>query len=426
MKNNAALLIARRLSPGNPDGRGKQGGSHSPAPVIAVAGIALSVAVMMITLAVVPGFKNSITRKVMGFDSQITLTPLQPLAADGEQAPVAATLTPEVEEHLQHAVPGVDARLTITQPGILKTPDQYQAVVFKAYDRDMSTTFLAENIDEGVLPDYRADSTRNDIVISRTMADALELQAGDRIDGYFFTRNSLRAHRYRVAAIYNSHFNDYDRLAAFMSLREGQSLAGLEPGTGQAIELNGIEPADVAEATLKVKAAASDMFYDGSAGCYYDTCDVFSKSPVYFTWLELLDTNVVVILCLMACVAAVTLISCLFIMILERIRMIGILKSLGADNSLIMRIFLALALKVVMRGVIVGNLIALAVVGVQWYFKVIPLDPEAYYLSWVPVEWAWAQWFILDVAAVAVSLAVMLLPSRIIANIAPSRVMRFE
>lgn len=418
---NVAYYIARRLSPGHP------GGSHrSPAASIAVAGIALSVAVMLLTVAIVPGFKHAITRKVMGFDAQIVMTPLRPLAADEYSSNSVATLSPDITERLMTIAPGADARLTVRQPGLLKTADQYQALVFKAWEGSLEDTFLAENLEEGYLPDYSADSTRNDIVISRLTADALALAPGDRVDAAFFTDAALKMRRYRIAGIYNSHFNDYDRLMAFMSLREGESVAGLKQGEGTAIELRDIPDAELSRATDAAREAASAMFHDGSAGCYYAVENVYQLNPIYFNWLDLLDTNVVIILALMGCVAAATLISCLFIMILERVRMIGILKALGADNRTVMQLFLSLAMKVVLRGLLYGNLLAMALVFVQWRWHLLPLDPESYYLNFVPVEWAWWSFLTVDVAVVVTSLLVMLLPARIAAGISPTKVMRFE
>ena len=175
-----------------------------------------------------------------------------------------------------------------------------------------------------------------------------------------------------------------------------------------------------------MQKVATEAFYNNATNCYLAVNDVYEQKPMYFNWLELLDTNVIVILVLMGCVAAVTLISCLFIMILERVQLIGTLKALGADNGLIARTFLYMAERVVLRGIIIGDIIGLVIVWLQWQVHFIPLDPEAYYLNSVPVEFNWTGIIALNILAALLALAIMLIPTHTVARISPARVMRFE
>lgn len=403
---------------------------RSPAVTIAVTGICLSVTIMLLTLAVVPGFKNQITRKVMGFDAQVMLHPTQPTVNYDGERPLPVTLTPSLKASIDSFLPPTaSAQLAIRLPGILKTPTQFSGLIFKAYDSTgPALDFVAENLEEGAVPryDYEPDSTRYDIVVSRTTATALEIGIGDKVDGYFFGDGNLRARRFTVAAIYNSHFNEYDKLTAFMSPHAARRLTSLGDSQGDAIEIRGLEPDLVEPVSRDMRHVATQAFYDGSADCYLSVNNVYQLDPMYFNWLDLLDTNVIVILSLMACVAAVTLISCLFIMILERVRLIGTLKALGADNPVIARIFLYMAERVVLRGILLGDIIGLLLVWLQWQFKLMPLDPESYYLSSVPVEFNWPGIIILNLAAAVMALVIMILPTHIVARISPANVMRFE
>ncbi|MDE7473698.1 MAG: hypothetical protein K2M68_08970 [Muribaculaceae bacterium] len=275
-------------------------------------------------------------------------------------------------------------------------------------------------------PDYSADSTRYDIVVSRTTADALQLSRGDKVNAYFFVDNNLKPRRFTVAGIYNSHFNEFDKLMAYVSMPAVRSIAGLPDGAGNDIEIRGIGRDDVTDARIAMQHVVSDAFYDGTTSCYLAVNDAFEKDPMYFNWLDLLDTNVIVILVLMGCVAAVTLVSCLVIMILERVTLIGTLKSLGATNGIIERMFLYMAQRIVLRGIILGDVIGLLLVWLQWQFALLPLDPEAYYLNAVPVEFNWTGIALLNIGAVVLSLAIMLIPAHMVSRISPARVMRFE
>ncbi|MCM1449974.1 MAG: FtsX-like permease family protein [Clostridiales bacterium] len=427
---NIALYIARRLSLGRYDAESGVTERRSPAVAIAITGISLSIVIMLLTLAIVPGFKHQVTRKVMGFDAQVTMHPTQPTAGYDGQRGLPVTYTPALESKIESCLPkGAVAEPAIRVPGILKTDDQFSGLIFKAYStQGKALDFLSENLEEGGIPDYDecVDSTRYDIVISRTTANNLGLTLGQRVDGFFFGNDNLRARKFRVAGIYNSYFNEYDKLQAFMSPDAARRLASLGDRQCDMIEIRGLAVDEIPSVRESLVKVASETFHDGSADCYLAVNDVYELDPMYFNWLDLLDTNVVVILSLMACVAAVTLISCLFIMILERVRLIGTLKALGADNAHVAGIFLYMAERVVLRGILIGDIVGLALVWLQWRFNLLPLDPESYYLSSVPVEFNWNGIIVLNVAAVIISLLIMVLPTHIVARISPSRVMRFE
>lgn len=417
----APLFISRRLSlKRDADGR-----HRSPAVVIAVAGIALSVAVMMITLAIVPGFRNKVTHKVMGFESQVTLTPVRPDGYENVTA-VPAVCPPRFVEMIKSRYPEAEVGLAVKLPGILKTDDQFAGLVFNTVDGPDALDFLEQNIVEGAMPDYAADSTLYHIVISQATARALEVGPGDRIDGYFFHDDNLRARRFTIAAIYNSRFNDFDRLIAFMSMPAAQRLLQLDADRGTEIRIRRLPDDLVGEACADIARIAGTAFADGVLPDYVEATDVYSQNPMYFNWLDLLDTNVAVILWLMSCVGAVTLISCLFIMILERVRLIGTLKSIGATNAQVIRIFMLMAERVVIRGILIGDAIAVTFILLQRKYALLSLNPDAYYLDTVPVEFNWTGFILLNIAAALLAFAIMLIPAITISRISPARVVRFE
>ncbi|MBD5214610.1 MAG: ABC transporter permease [Bacteroidales bacterium] len=418
---NAALYISRRLSLK----RNTPGEQRSPAVTIAIIGIAIAVAVMMLTLSVVPGFKNEITRKVMSFDAQLTAQPLLPLTLDNPAAS-AVRLSPDLAELIATDMPDANATLNIRLPGILKTAEHFDGLVFQAYSNPATLDYIAGDMISGSIPDYTCDSTRYDIVISRHTARLLDIDTGDHIDGYFFANDNLRARKFTIAGIYDSHFNDFDRLTCFMSYPAASRLADFDENEGTTIQIRGLDSDELIEARRRLSSIFSDAFHSGITSQYLEVTDVYQQNPMYFNWLDLLDTNVTVIIVLMAIVGSVTLISCLFIIILERIKLIGTLKALGTTDSMLRQIFLYMAERIVIRGIVIGDIIALILITLQYYLRLLPLDPESYYLSSVPVEYNWLGFLTLNIAAAIIALSVMIVPVLTISRIAPARVMRFE
>lgn len=418
---NVALFIARRISL-----RRDNGHRRSPAVTIAVTGIALSTVIMLLTLAVVPGFKNQIRDKLMGFDAEISLSQAASYQYGESDGGSALRLTDDVERAIKSAVGQARISLSLRQPGILKTDSAFAGVVFHGYGAGHDWGFVSDNLIKGRVPDYTNPESANDIVISRVTADALGLDTCDRINTYFFSDDNLRTRRFNIAGIYDSHFGEYDKLTAYMWLPQLQKTAAMDSDEGSVIEIRGIAPDSIETVTKALQNVMARAYYDGITPQYMRPDNVYHTGAMYFNWLDLLDTNVIVIMILMGCVAGVTLVSCLFIMILERINLIGTLKAIGADNATIRRMFIYMAERIVIRGILAGNAAGLALVWLQWRFRLIPLDPEAYYLSYVPVEFNWSGIAVMNLCAIALSLIIMILPTHIVANISPSRVMRYE
>lgn len=419
---NLELYIARRL-------RFRRDSRHgvSPSIPIAVTGVALSVIVMMVAISVVLGFKREIRDKVMGFDSQIVITAAQETYDPSDYQPLVPVVLTDTLRQILHAALPDDAQisLTCTRPAMLKTDDDFLGIVLKGIGAGSDVSFIESNIIAGNMPDL-SDQDINNAVISGSMARSLGLAVGDKVHCYFFIDDNVRARNLTVAAIYESHFGEYDALYAFCGIGMMQRLLGLSPDEGSAIEITGIPASDIASATASAYEVLGQAYHEGITDRWYTADNVLHTGALYFNWLELLDTNVIVILILMALVSGFTLVSSLFIIILERVRMIGLLKALGATGSTIRRIFIYLAERLVLLGMLIGNVVAVTLLILQSRFHLIPLDPEAYYLNFVPIEMNWWYIILLNIGVIGISALMLLLPSHIIAKISPAQTMRYE
>lgn len=409
---NVPYFISRRLSL-----RGDAAEGTFTGVVIAVGGVALSLAVMMISVAVVTGFRHEIRNKVEGFDSQIVLY----------HNDRYITLTDTLRSLVLGVAPDASVSVVGQRPGILKTPDSFIGLNFKGITADYDTAFITSAIKEGALPDLHvADDSDPSILISRHVASRLDLATGDNINGYFFTDGTVRARRFRISGIYDTHFGDFDRMNVFVAKPVLDGISLTAPDQGSRIEVSGLGSAEISPAAGKLYESLIGTYSQGHISDMPLVTDVNSMGALYFNWLELLDANVIVILALMGAVAGFTLISSLFIIILRRVKLIGILKSQGATTGFISRIFIAVSMRIVFIGMILGNLLALALIALQDKLHVVPLDPNAYYLDYVPVELGFISWLALNVGVAAAGYVVVVLPSRIVATISPSETMRYE
>ena len=391
--------------------------------IIAIAGIALSVTVMLISIAVMSGFRSEIRQKVIGFDSQLSIG----LTPDTDpDSPIL--LSYDDISPLREMLPSnVKYALTGRQPAILKTTDNFSGSVIKGVDRNYDWSFIKSNLVEGTVPDYSADSTEYHIVVSRTLARALSLEPGQKIDTYFLGDGAYRIRRLKIAGIYDTHFSEYDRNMIFGSLLMIQRVADVPDSFATMIEINGLPDDDAIDnAEHTIISTYLDQLYTGKTQRHYTVLNIHKTAALFFNWLALLDTNVKVILTLMSLLTLLTLVSSLFILILRRVNMIGVLKALGASNRQIRSIFIIMSVRILIRGLIIGNIVGLGLLYIQRVTGIIPLNPDAYYLDHVPVEIHWPVILALNVAIIVLSLFMLLLPSAIITTIPPSKAIRYE
>lgn len=394
---------------------------------IAVGGIALALIIMMVSIAVVTGFKNEIRRKVAGFNSEITVYPQSRTLADVTAMKIDGSLLQAIE----CIAPEARAAGAIELPGILKTPDAFQGVMVKALEPDADGyRFISGSLAEGSMPADSAGQTQPAVTISASIARKLGLVTGDKVDMHFVTGGSLRTRRATVTGIYDTHFNEYDNRFIYVTPATARSIGRLADDEVTSVEINGVGIENVPEVSGMLSAALLPVAAQASKGggsiVSYYVDNVLLAGQSYFSWLALLDTNVVVILILMSLVSGFTLVSSLFILILERVRTIGILKSLGATNAQIRGIFIYMAERLVARGLIIGNAVCIPLLLSQSRWHIIPLDAESYFLSYVPVEVSWTAILLLNAAVVAVSALILIAPSHLVATLSPSESMRYE
>lgn len=416
------LFIARRMRlrrPGN-DGRRSSAGT-----VIAVTGIAVSFIVMLLSVVVMLGFKHEIKSKIAGFDSQLIVYP-QPSKVTGIVSG-NIELTTLLQQMISETLPESDVKINIATPVIFKTADDFQGMIIRGIDVEQGDSFIESNLIRGVMPDLDVDSISSQVVIPAVMASRLLLDVGDKIQAYFVSQNSVKVRNMEVSGIFDTHFSDYDKVYAFARTDFLQDVTGLERNQGSTISINNLgDDEAIDQATTKLENTIYQRAASNPDVPLYELRNIHSTGAAYFSWLALLDTNVVVILILMAVVSGFTLVSSLFIIILEQVNMIGILKALGMSTWSIVKIFIYVAERLVIRGLLMGNVIAILLIAVQWYWHILPLDPESYYLNFVPVEFDCLSWGILNLGVIVMAALVLLAPAKIIASIKPSTAIRFE
>ncbi|MDE6527723.1 MAG: hypothetical protein K2L78_01585, partial [Muribaculaceae bacterium] len=291
------------------------------------------------------------------------------------------------------------------------------------YSSGYGWAFERDNLVDGVVP---SDSSARGILVSSIMCDKLGLKLGDKVDAYFFVGETLRPRKFEIAGVYRSDFGEYDNLVAYTAPSVIGRMLKYGRNEGAAVEIRGLPMDCVTDVSQRLQKSLSAAYAKGQIPQNMAVTSVYSSAAVYFNWLGMLDTNIVVILILMGGVSGLMLVSCVLILILQRVRMIGVLKALGASDRQIGMIFVRLGARVTLSGLIIGNIAALAVIAVQWKWHLIPLDPESYYLNFVPVELTFASWGLLNVATALVAFLLMLMPAAAVSRLSPVKVMRFE
>ena len=414
-------FISRRLSL-------RDGGRRfwPPAIIVAVGGVALSFMVMLLAIAVVTGFKAEISRKIMGFDAQIRVMPLASFYGDEDVAiALDGNLRQIIDIGLGDLPEGYkpETVVSLRQAAMLKTDNDFMGVAFRSFGDGYGWDFERENLVEGSIPN---DSLPRGIMISETMGDKLGLRPGDKVDAYFFVGETVRPRKFEITGIYRSDFGEYDNLVAYAAPSMISRMLKLSGHEGEAVEIRGLPADDIIPAAQRLQSVLSAAYAKGDIPQNMAVTSVYSSAAMYFNWLGMLDTNIVVILILMGCVSGLMLVSCVLILILQRVRMVGLLKSLGASNRQVGMIFVRLGVRVTLSGLLIGNAVALAIIGIQWRWHLLPLDPESYYLSFVPVELPFSSWAMLNSATAVMAFVIMLLPAAAVSRLSPVNVMRFE
>ena len=411
------LFVARRIY------RSKEGEKEvsKPAILIATWGIAIGLAVMIVAVAVVVGFKHEVRDKVVGLGSDITITHFDALKSY-ETIPVM--MGDSLMNDLQ-ATEGVKhVQRYSTKPGMIMTDDNFLGMVLKGVAQEYDWTFLRKHLLEGEIPVFSDSASTNRTLISRTIANKLNIHTGDKLYTYYIEGENVRARRLEVAGIYQTNFSLYDDLFLLTDLHTVNRLNNWKGDRVTGVELEVVDYDRLEDVKENIREKV-DLQVNRYGNTYY-TQTVEENNPQIFAWLDLLDMNVWVILILMTGVAGFTMISGLLIIILERTNMIGILKAIGADNLAIRKIFLSFSVFLIGQGMLWGNLIGLAFVMVQSQFRLFKLDPATYYVDSVPVEFNVWWWVLLNVCTLIVSVLMLVGPSYLITRIHPAKSIRFE
>lgn len=424
---NFPLFIARRIY----SGRDSSHAVSQPAIRIALAGIVTGLAVMIVSICVVMGFKHEVASKVIGFGSHIQVVSL---TQDQYMQRMPILTTDSLEQVVAHSADdllpgGVASPISHVQRyaikmGMLKTDDDFLGLQFKGAGEDYDTTFFASYMVDGRLPRFSSTEASNDLMISRRTADDLGLSVGDRVFAYFVGNDDMRARRFTVCGIFETNLSEYDRSVVLTDIYTIRKLNGwdADQSSGFEVQLTDFDHLDAVTDCLLEQVGHT---IDG-AGCTYGVFNIRELAPNIFSWLGVLDVNVIMILVLMICVASFTVASGLLIIMLERIQMIGVLKALGATNNAVRKVFVNFAIMLVGRGMIWGNIIGLVLCWLQSRFHLVSLDASVYYIDSVPIRFNWILIIAVNIITLAISSVVIFGSSYLMGISRPARTMRFE
>ena len=408
MNHSTEWKIARRLYFSESNERR----SSRPAVRVALGGIIVGVLVMLVSISVVVGFKREIANKVAAFGSHIQVVnfdnnstyELQPIRVNDS-----------LLSQLQR-LPNVKQVSTfISKPGILKTDSAFHGIVFKATD---SLSSFSENLVEGAMP-----SQPNEVVVSSVLARQLGLSLGDQILCYFI-EDDLRVRRLSISGLYYTCMTEMDRVFVWGQQQLLRQLNRWDDNQVSGIEILLDDLRWLEQSTNEVYFLTANRL-DEEGKAFY-TQNLKQLNPAIFSWLDLLDMNVVIIIILMLCVSGFSIITGLIILILDSVTLVGTLKALGASDAFVRRVFVYQALMLIGKGVLVGNLLGVCLCAVQYFTHVIPLEAATYYVSYVPMAFPWGLWLALNLGTILISWLILLAPSAIVTQISPAKVMHFE
>lgn len=411
---NLELFIAQRLY------GTRKGARRISRPAVAIAqwGVAIGAVIMIASICIIVGFKQQVREKLYGFGGHIQImsysndaTAVAPLTAD------SALLTG------LRAIPNIAHVQQYTQKqGLIVANDEYEGVLIKGVCSDYDLSLIESHVVEGTIPQFCDTASSGSIVLSQSMAEKIKAKVGDKINIYFLDKG-IRARKQTVAAIYNTHLTEFDNAIAFTDIYTTRSIHDWKRDESSAIEIHISDYSLLEQTREDVTEIATDAAYRNEETLSVPTIEELNLHM--FEWLSLLDQTVWLILILVVCIAAFTMISGLLIIILEKSNLIGILKAIGAKDVSIRRIFIYYACFVIGKGIIIGNIIGFALCYLQQQFKIVAIDPEMYYMDRVPIEFSWLL-LPMNIAMFLISVAALVLPSMLISTIEPTKAIKFE
>ncbi len=413
---NLELYIAKKITYKNKSDR------QISRPIISIAtlGIALGLAVMILAIAIVTGFKAGITEKITGFGSHIQISNYDNNNSF-ETYPIDINLVPidrlsEIEgiKHIQSFA---------TKPGIINTKEETQGVVLSGASLDYDWSFFKNKLVEGDTISMVSSKKSNQVLISEKLAKLLHLNVGEKLIMYF-VQQPIRQRAFTISGIYNSGMDEFDKLFVICDMRHIQKLNNWKNNQVSGIEITLDDFKNLDETKEQIRNTVSGIFTED--GSTFKVRSIKQRHPQIFNWLEMLDLNVWIILGLMILVAGFNMISGLLIIILEKTNMIGILKALGTDNWSVRKVFLYQSAMIIGKGMLWGNLIGIGICLIQYHFQLISLDPVNYYLDTVPINLNILHLILLNIGTLITTVSMLLVPSYYITRITPSKAIKFD
>jgi lipoprotein-releasing system permease protein len=410
---NLEFFIAKRLI------RAKKYKSSISAPIIkiAIAAIAIGVIMMLVSFATGMGLQVKIREKIAAFNGHITIQSYDNNSSQVSLMPVSLEQDFYPEFKSVEGITHIQA--VATKAGIIRTETDFEGVIVKGVGADFKWENFTDFLVDGELPDY-TDNLNEDVLISQYIANRLGFKVGDKIITYFLREDASRPpllRAFMVKGIYNSGFQEFDKLYMLSDIRHIQRINGWDKNQVGGFEVF-IEDFD----ELDLKGAE---VYDNT-NSFLDTQTIKQKYASIFEWVSLFDFNIALIIGIMILVAGINMITALLVLILERTQMIGILKALGGSDWSIRKIFLYNASYLILLGLFWGNLIGLGLLFIQKYFKLFPLNPETYYVTEIPVYIGWEYILGVNIGTLVLCLLMLLIPSIIITKISPVKAMKFD
>ena len=414
---NISFFIAKRIY----SDKGDKRKVSRPAIHIATAGVAIGLAVMILTVSVVLGFKHTIRDKVIGFGSHIQVENFLTMQSS-DPYPIC------IDDSVMKVIKGIEGvehveRFTLTQ-GILKTDQDFLGMSFKGIGPEYDLSFIKSNLKSGSIPSFSDSANKGNLLISSATADKMNLKAGDKVFAYFISDNGVKVRRFTVSGIFQTNMSQFDNALCFTDLYTARELNNWdgELCTGAEISVGDLQQINAVSLRIADKVNRTS----DHEGNIFTSQTIYEAYPQIFSWLSLLDINVWIILALMICVAGFTMISGLLIIILERTQMIGVLKALGMKGSSVRHTFLWFAVFIIGKGMLIGDILAAAIILLQRQTGFISLDPATYYVSEAPTEINIQAFLLINAATLIISVLVLVGPSFLISHIHPAKSMRYE
>jgi len=416
---NYSLFIARRLKLAG-DTR-----HATPSLNVALAGIVLAIVVMILSVAVVLGFKQEISGKIYQLDAHLKVSNAAIGIDDNYSTITSLPVYRAIMADTAFASEVASMSLIADQPAILKTDTDFEGIVYRGVDDGYDWNYLEGNLIAGRVPVIADSADAGEVLISRELADKLRLKVGDHVYTYFILQK-VKVRNVHIVGIVNNDFESFDKSIIVGNIRQVQDVNDWPADVGHYVGVNVKDVSHVDnDAYILYSLLARNTIATGN-NTLHSVTNTHRNNVSFFAWLQMLDMNVVIILVLMAIVSGFTLIAAMLMIVLERIRMIGMLKALGATGSGIRNIFIYLTGKLIFKALLWGNVIGVGLAMLQKWLHVVKLDPSAYYMPYVPINLSLTAWLLLNLGFIVVSYLTLLGPSYIVSTIRPTATMRFE